>query len=313
MGVVRSVCMSWGLAVNNGKVPHAPVTSNLRKETRINRMKRPFAKKKHEKGQGLVEYVLIAVFVGIALIAALTAFGPTIKATADELMAELGYSVRDGVVILPGVGPSLTPGTPIASSTPNTPLPAPSSTLIIPVFPSATSTRTFTAVPSATFTQTVTLTLTATFTPTLTFTSTHTSTATPTFTPSATPTVTPVGAWVTCANENGFCNFSGTALVRYGANNIWVTQLHTNGVACTNAVFGDPVYGVAKTCQIYQVATATPTASPIPTSTFTPSAPVCTPGSATVQNRPACSTLAASNNCSNFTYHSPSGLCTWFD
>jgi Flp pilus assembly pilin Flp len=66
------------------------------------------------------------------------------------------------------------------------------------------------------------------------------------------PTATPVPVWTTCANENGFCSFSGTAPVRYGANGIWVTQTRTNGVACNNGVFGDPVYNVFKSCQVYQ-------------------------------------------------------------
>ncbi len=267
-----------------------------------------FATNKRLKGQGLVEYAIIAALVGLVVAGALSVFGPQIKDAADNLLGELGYSVRDGVVIVPGIGPTLTPSVPISSSTSNPPPPHPaSSTPIIPVLPSATSTQTITAVPSATFTQTVT------FTPSLTFTSTHTSTVTPTFTPSTTPTATPVGIWVTCANENGFCSFSGTTQVRYGANDTWVTQIHTDGVACTNAVFGDPVWGVVKTCQVYQIASSTPTASPIPTNTFTPSAPVCTPGSGIVQNRPTCSAVAASNNCPNFTYHAPSRLCTWFD
>jgi len=66
------------------------------------------------------------------------------------------------------------------------------------------------------------------------------------------PTATPVPTWTTCANENGFCSFSGTAPVRYGANGIWFTQTRTNGVACNNSVFGDPVPNVIKRCQVFQ-------------------------------------------------------------
>ena len=66
------------------------------------------------------------------------------------------------------------------------------------------------------------------------------------------PTATPVPSWTTCANENGFCNFSGTAPVRYGRFGSWVTQTHTNGVACNNSVFGDPAFGFLKTCQVFQ-------------------------------------------------------------
>jgi hypothetical protein len=110
--------------------------------------------------------------------------------------------------------------------------------------------------PTATSTLTVTLTQTVTSTPSVTF--------TPTVSPI--PTATPNGTWITCANENGFCDFSGTAQVQYGANGVWVTQTFTDGVSCTNAVFGDPIPGVVKTCQYYQVTVATPT----PTSASVP-------------------------------------------
>jgi Flp pilus assembly pilin Flp len=68
---------------------------------------------------------------------------------------------------------------------------------------------------------------------------------------SLTPTSTPL-PWTTCANENGFCSFSGTAQVRYGAGSSWNTGTFTNGVACNNSVFGDPDYGVVKSCQVSQ-------------------------------------------------------------
>jgi Flp pilus assembly pilin Flp len=65
------------------------------------------------------------------------------------------------------------------------------------------------------------------------------------------PTSTPP-PWTTCANENGFCSFSGTAQVRYGAGSSWTTGTFTNGVACNNSVFGDPDFGVVKSCQVNQ-------------------------------------------------------------
>ena len=67
-----------------------------------------------------------------------------------------------------------------------------------------------------------------------------------------TATAVPPAAWTFCANENSFCSFSGTAPVRYGANGIWVTLTKTNGTPCTNAVFGDPIYGTFKSCQVFQ-------------------------------------------------------------
>ena len=66
------------------------------------------------------------------------------------------------------------------------------------------------------------------------------------------PTATPVPTWTFCATENDFCNFSGTAPVRYGLGGTWAQGTYTNGVSCTNGVFGDPLYGVVKLCQVFQ-------------------------------------------------------------
>ena len=92
-------------------------------------------------------------------------------------------------------------------------------------------------------------------------------------------TATPT--WTTCASENQFCTFSGTALVRYGALDTWVTGTFTDGVWCTNAVFGDPLVGTVKSCQISggsggPTATVIPTLTPTYTPTLTPS-PTITP------------------------------------
>ncbi len=217
-----------------------------------------FSSSSSKKGQGLVEYALLAALVIMGLIAVLSAFGPEIRTIITNLTGELGFSVHNGVAILPGVGPTFTPQVPIATSTPITPqVPIATFTPIPTSTPTTTSTSTVTYTPTATFTQT------ATSTPTATSTSTATSTPTATSTSTATPTATPMGTWITCANENGFCSFSGTTQVRYGANDTWAIQTRTDGVACTNAVFGDPVYGVAKVCQYYQITVATST--PVPT------------------------------------------------
>lgn len=53
-----------------------------------------------------------------------------------------------------------------------------------------------------------------------------------------------------CANERGQCRFRGALDVYYGAKNKWVRKRASNGVACNNAVFGDPIHGVAKACFI---------------------------------------------------------------
>jgi hypothetical protein len=92
--------------------------------------------------------------------------------------------------------------------------------------------------------------------------------ATGTTTPTPTPAPTPTTTWTTCASENGVCTFSGTAQVRYGANNKFATKTATGSIACTNAVFGDPVPNVAKTCQMAAVASA-----PVTPETWTTCAP----------------------------------------
>ena len=54
--------------------------------------------------------------------------------------------------------------------------------------------------------------------------------------------------WTNCAAENGQCDFTGTKEVRYGANGSYFYLDLTDGTACTNAVFGDPLVGTTKEC-----------------------------------------------------------------
>jgi hypothetical protein len=58
----------------------------------------------------------------------------------------------------------------------------------------------------------------------------------------------PTGPWSFCANENGVCTFAGTQVVRYGGSGVYVARTTTSPVACTNAVFGDPLVGRNKAC-----------------------------------------------------------------
>lgn len=75
----------------------------------------------------------------------------------------------------------------------------------------------------------------------------------------------PAGATV-CASENGTCSFTGIKEVWYGAKsggtNRWKVAPANNGVSCSNAVFGDPWSGQAKSCYIADYSGPwTPTAS----------------------------------------------------
>jgi hypothetical protein len=77
---------------------------------------------------------------------------------------------------------------------------------------------------------------------------TTTPTPTPPVTTTPPSTSTPAPGWVNCAGENGLCSFSGTRQVRYGANGSYGYKSATGSIACTNDAFGDPIYGVVKTC-----------------------------------------------------------------
>jgi hypothetical protein len=70
---------------------------------------------------------------------------------------------------------------------------------------------------------------------------------TPATAPATTPVTTDAG-WTACAAEGGTCTFSGTRLVRYGANGAYATKLATGSITCSNAVFGDPAYRQVKSC-----------------------------------------------------------------
>ena len=63
-------------------------------------------------------------------------------------------------------------------------------------------------------------------------------------------------SWTFCANENQFCSFTGTKLVRYGAGTSFNFQTATNGIACNNATFGDPIVGTVKHCDYMDVASS---------------------------------------------------------
>ncbi|GCE10590.1 carbohydrate-binding protein [Tengunoibacter tsumagoiensis] len=112
-------------------------------------------------------------------------------------------------------------------------------------------------------------------TPTPTPNPTPTPTPIPTQTPTPTPTPPPA-SWMQCASEGGTCTFSGTQVVRYGANGHYNYQTATGSIGCNNTVFGDPIVGTFKSCSV----------APIPPSTWTQCASewgTCTvPGTVTV-------------------------------
>lgn len=64
--------------------------------------------------------------------------------------------------------------------------------------------------------------------------------------------------WSVCAKEDGNCAFNGSAQVRYGTADKYVTKTLNGPVACSNAVFGDPAPGYGKTCSVGVAATPAP-------------------------------------------------------
>lgn len=69
-------------------------------------------------------------------------------------------------------------------------------------------------------------------------------------TPVVTAPVVTAPTWTSCSGEGGTCSFSGTHQVRYGANGVYATKSATGAIACTNDVFGDPIWGVVKSCEV---------------------------------------------------------------
>ena len=56
--------------------------------------------------------------------------------------------------------------------------------------------------------------------------------------------------WTSCSSEGGTCAFTGVMTVAYGAGNSFNYATLPGGTACSNAVFGDPISGTAKSCYL---------------------------------------------------------------
>jgi hypothetical protein len=78
---------------------------------------------------------------------------------------------------------------------------------------------------------------------------TSTPTAPVVTSPAPTAPVVTAPVWTRCSGEDGTCSFTGTHQVRYGANGVYATKSATGAIACNNNVFGDPIWGVVKSCE----------------------------------------------------------------
>jgi hypothetical protein len=70
--------------------------------------------------------------------------------------------------------------------------------------------------------------------------------------------------WTFCATEGARCEFTGTKQVRYGGDGKFtLPRTFTDGVACENAVFGDPAPGVVKRVRLSGEAGTAPDGTPV--------------------------------------------------
>jgi len=56
------------------------------------------------------------------------------------------------------------------------------------------------------------------------------------------------GEWTLCAEENQDCKMLGRSIIRFGKGNGWLYEEAEGSVPCTDAHFGDPLYGTVKEC-----------------------------------------------------------------
>ncbi|HEX2542201.1 MAG TPA: DUF1996 domain-containing protein [Caldimonas sp.] len=96
----------------------------------------------------------------------------------------------------------------------------------------------------------------------------------------------PAPVWVTVASEGQSFSTSAPTTVRYGANSISTTRTVSGPAMCSNGFFGsDPIFGVAKSCQVLSSAPA-PAPAPV--------APTPVPPPVTVAAAPAVPTATTS-------------------
>eukprot|EP00340_Litonotus_pictus_P011728 CAMPEP_0170536490 /NCGR_PEP_ID=MMETSP0209-20121228/102175_1 /TAXON_ID=665100 ORGANISM="Litonotus pictus, Strain P1" /NCGR_SAMPLE_ID=MMETSP0209 /ASSEMBLY_ACC=CAM_ASM_000301 /LENGTH=1131 /DNA_ID=CAMNT_0010837859 /DNA_START=122 /DNA_END=3516 /DNA_ORIENTATION=+ len=61
----------------------------------------------------------------------------------------------------------------------------------------------------------------------------------------------PSDAWIHCGNEGQNCSFQDTAIVRYGVAGKYYYKEATNGISCSNTIWGDPAVGISKSCSYH--------------------------------------------------------------
>lgn len=87
--------------------------------------------------------------------------------------------------------------------------------------------------------------------------------------------------WAYCTWQGGTCTFNGTRQVRYGTATASITKTFTGKVLCVDSVFGDPAYGIPKTCWVANTAAATSTTTALQDSAATATTSTTTSPTAT--------------------------------
>ena len=85
------------------------------------------------------------------------------------------------------------------------------------------------------------------------------------------PPPPPVGpdGYTLCALENAVCKINAPGSVVYGANKVFTSDMQFKvDTPCTNAVFTDPLQGVAKACFFKAAPAPTPVPAPLPTAGY---------------------------------------------
>ena len=67
----------------------------------------------------------------------------------------------------------------------------------------------------------------------------------------ATPSSARSKEWTLCADEGVWCEIGQPVKVRYGANGKYVYRTLSTGFMCSKKLFGDPLPGAVKTCDIF--------------------------------------------------------------
>lgn len=59
--------------------------------------------------------------------------------------------------------------------------------------------------------------------------------------------------WKMCAIEGSVCEINGKSIMRYGERDVYVYKIVDSDFLCAHTVFGDPLWGVHKKCDVFDI------------------------------------------------------------